>query len=289
MIRVRPKHVYRSEFATTTPTSSTSLLLVTYVLPILVVALYSPVVRQVAAFVQPTSPIIRRGNGSGNGQQSYIPCDSSTTTTLYGIKGFRGWFERTFPTAVVPIPRAKGKSAKGGKSRKSADSNDDGQHSDHFDHVLVDVNQLLHVAMRRSNSPNHALVLMIKELDKLIALAKPTRSIVLALDGPPSAAKLATQRGRRYGILQRGALHKRTLDFLVKRGVIGPDHPELSGLSAEEFSALGIEISGPDGWASIASTQGDGAAATNSRPAMAGSVLERPKLSAMPRRRPLWQ
>ena len=100
-------------------------------------------------------------------------------------------------------------------------------------------------------------MLMIKELDKLLDLAKPTRSVVLALDGPPSAAKLATQRGRRYGILQRGELHKRTLDFLVERGVIGPDHPEIRGLSVEEFAGLGIEISGPDGWASVAGDAND--------------------------------
>lgn len=170
----------------------------------------------------------------------------ASSTALHGIKGFRAWFERTFPTAVVPVPRPRFDSK--GKQ---------GLHSETFDHVLVDVNPVMHVAMRRSKSPSHALVLMVKELDKLLDMARPTRSVVLAIDGPPSAAKLATQRKRRYGILQRGELHKRTLDFLLKRGVIGPDNPELRGLTPEEFGKIGLQVSGPDGWTSVETLGGE--------------------------------
>ena len=68
-----------------------------------------------------------------------------TSTSLNGIKGFRAWFERTFPTAVVPIPR-------GGNNSKPSSNSDpkSTSHSETFDHVLIDVNQLLHVSMRRS-------------------------------------------------------------------------------------------------------------------------------------------
>ena len=68
---------------------------------------------------------------------------SVSSSALFGIKGFRGWFEKTFPSAVVPIP----------KGSKGAPPHE--QHSESFDHVLIDANQLLHIAMRRSHSPSH--------------------------------------------------------------------------------------------------------------------------------------
>jgi hypothetical protein len=104
-------------------------------------------------------------------------------TALYGIKGFRSWFESQFPDAILAMPK-------------------DTAH-DEFDHVLIDMNQLLHVALRRSRSEGHALTLLMKELDACCDLASPRRSLVLAMDGPPSAAKLATQRRRRFSTIVR--------------------------------------------------------------------------------------
>lgn len=109
--------------------------------------------------------------------------DSSTTTALNGIKGFRSWFESQFPDAILAMPRDTA--------------------YDEFDHLLIDMNQLLHVALRRSRSEGHALTLLMKELDACIDLALPKRSVVLAMDGPPSAAKLATQRRRRFSTVAR--------------------------------------------------------------------------------------
>jgi len=151
-----------------------------------------PRIRSASAFVPHPTPVVVP-------KSRIRPHDNpaASASALFGIKGFRGWFEKTFPSAVVPIPKSTGASP-------------DEQHGESFDHVLIDANQLLHIAMRRSKSPSHALMMMIKELDKLLALASPRRSVVLALDGPPSAAKLATQRSRRYGILQRGELQWRT-------------------------------------------------------------------------------
>ncbi|GAX28548.1 5'-3' exoribonuclease 1 [Fistulifera solaris] len=96
---------------------------------------------------------------------------------LNGIRGFRSWLESTHPDAIYPIRQL--------------------QDQDNFDHVLIDLNQFLHVIVRNSRSDDHALVLLMKELDLLIQMATPTKSLVLAIDGPPSAAKLATQRQRR--------------------------------------------------------------------------------------------
>lgn len=107
----------------------------------------------------------------------------TTTTSLNGIKGFRAWFENQFPDATIEL-----------NSETS---------QEYFDHVLIDMNQVLHVIMRRSRSKEHAIRLLMSELDRMIRLTTPTRSLVLAIDGAPSAAKLATQRRRRYGTLVR--------------------------------------------------------------------------------------
>jgi hypothetical protein len=105
-----------------------------------------------------------------------------STTSLFGIKGFRAWFEGQFPNATFEIsPSSK----------------------ETFDHVFVDMNQVLHVIMRRSRSKEHSIRLLMSELDSIMGLTTPTKSLVLAIDGPPAAAKLATQRRRRYGTLVR--------------------------------------------------------------------------------------
>ena len=53
----------------------------------------------------------------------------TTTTALNGIRGFRSWFNSTFPSAYHPI-----------------DTTND---FEEFDHVLIDMNQILHVVLRR--------------------------------------------------------------------------------------------------------------------------------------------
>ena len=139
-------------------------------------------------------------------------------TELNGIKGFRSWFESTFPNAMTPIvtefytPISPKKNSKSQKFK-----NDNTYHTDTFEHVLIDVNQLLHVALRRARNEGHALTMVLKELDKCLDLAQPTKSVVLALDGPPSAAKLATQRRRRYGTVIRAALKRERQKVFAQR------------------------------------------------------------------------
>lgn len=133
-----------------------------------------------------------------------------------GIKGFRGWFESTFPNSMTPIntsPSSILKHKQEEKKKKKQLVYD----SETFDHVLIDVNQLLHVSLRRARNEGHALTMVIKELDKCLHLAQPTKSVVLALDGPPSAAKLATQRRRRYGLVVRAAWKRERRKLLEER------------------------------------------------------------------------
>jgi hypothetical protein len=122
---------------------------------------------------------------------------------LNGIRGFRSWFESQFPNAMDTIEHSHKK-----------------KQSEAFHHVLVDMNQLLHIVLRRSRSEGHALTLLIQELDKCMEIASPIRSIVLAFDGPPAAAKLATQRRRRLGTVIRADRKMARMELLKSRGVL---------------------------------------------------------------------
>jgi XRN 5'-3' exonuclease N-terminus len=104
-----------------------------------------------------------------------------TSSALQGISGFRSWFESQFPESVVAI---------------NVDSSEET-----FDHVLLDMNHVIHIVLRRSRSQEHAIRMLLSELDGMLRMAVPTKSLVIALDGAPAAAKLATQRTRRYGTL----------------------------------------------------------------------------------------
>jgi hypothetical protein len=134
-----------------------------------------------------------------------------------GIKGFRAWFESQFPDAMLDIPKVGGQTGKGGNVKDSGASGIQGANTkkgkkggadktvttEEFDHVLVDMNQLLHIVVRKSRSDGHGLILLMKELDDVLATAVPKQSLVLAMDGPPSAAKVATQRKRRLAVITK--------------------------------------------------------------------------------------
>ncbi len=107
---------------------------------------------------------------------------SKSSTAIFGIKGFRAWFEDQFPNAVSNV--------------------DVDQHPDTFDHVLIDMNQILHTVLRRSRNNEQAIKFLMVELDTLVQRCRPSQSLVLAIDGSAAAAKLATQRKRRYSIMK---------------------------------------------------------------------------------------
>jgi XRN 5'-3' exonuclease N-terminus len=119
----------------------------------------------------------------------------SKETSLMGIKGFRSWFESQFPDAITAMMK-------------------EGAHDD-FDHVLIDMNQLLHIVLRKSRSEGHCFTLLMQELDACVAMATPKQSLVLAMDGPPGAAKLATQRRRRFGTVYKTGVKVVQLDKLM--------------------------------------------------------------------------
>ena len=60
----------------------------------------------------------------------------------------------------------------------------------------IDLNGLVHQAIRKASNIDHAIVRLFAALDRLLE-ASPRKSVSLLLDGPGPLAKLHTQRSRR--------------------------------------------------------------------------------------------
>eukprot|EP00752_Nemacystus_decipiens_P010116 g9017.t1 len=94
-----------------------------------------------------------------------------------GIPGFHKWFSGAFPTAVSDAPH--------------------GRQQEGFDHVCIDMNQILHVALRRAVDEDHAIRRIYKDVNRVLKRLPPRRSVVFAFDGSAPLAKLLVQRQRR--------------------------------------------------------------------------------------------
>ncbi|KAG0319085.1 hypothetical protein BGZ99_005293 [Dissophora globulifera] len=89
---------------------------------------------------------------------------------------FIDWFQTRFPQAARSIPNHEG-------SR--------------FDSVFIDVNCILHPAMRTAKNETQFVKKLFSILDRLLAQFIPNRVCYLSVDGPAPAAKLLTQKARR--------------------------------------------------------------------------------------------
>jgi len=173
-----------------------------------------------------------------------------------GIKGFRSWFESAFPSSVTkvqhPSPERKApkKQRGGGKIVSSSISNVNRStqqqqqqietQPETYDHVLIDANQFLHSNLRKAFNRKlkrskgnaqfdgqnldedfieYSLLLLIQDLNRLTStVAIPRKSLVIAIDGSPGAAKLEMQRRRRYGLYKKVELQQKLLQVLRERG-----------------------------------------------------------------------
>lgn len=106
-----------------------------------------------------------RGPFSGK-QQGYLKTESA----LYGIRGFRKWFEQQFPSAITYLPNL-GYKEENKTENKRTDNTSSNSH-DSFDHVLIDMNQMLHTTMRRARSEGHALTILLREIDYCIKMTR---------------------------------------------------------------------------------------------------------------------
>lgn len=166
---------------------------------------------------------------------------------LYGIKGFRSWFESNFPTSMVTVDAPMVQMhAKDSKKKQPVPTKTNQKHKNRlpqiYDHVLIDANQYLHSTLRRAYNRNSkkrlrnnetmdwdqgldedtlelSLVFLFRELDHLVtSIAIPRKSIVIALDGSPGAAKLDIQRERRFGIYRKAETQRKQIRILKDRG-----------------------------------------------------------------------
>ena len=168
---------------------------------------------------------------------------------LNGIKGFRSWFEATFPSSMITVdaPDVKwGQSTNRQRQTPQKPTADNEQQARSslpqvYDHVLVDANQYLHTNLRRAynrmakkrlshntrdwdNSLDDetielSLAFLLRELDHLVtSIAIPRKSIVIALDGSPGAAKLDMQRRRRFGIYRKAEMQQKLISIMKERG-----------------------------------------------------------------------
>ena len=130
---------------------------------------------------------------------AFLPYPSSSRnihqTKLYGIKGFRSWFESAFPSAVTTIhPDHPTTSA------SAVTSSSTSKHQpETFDHVLIDANQILHTTLRKAynrkakssstmqSNLDHeiiefSLLLFLKEINRITTTtAIPGKSLVIAI------------------------------------------------------------------------------------------------------------
>jgi len=95
-----------------------------------------------------------------------------------GLKQVRfiDWFEKKFPHAVTVIP-----------------TNQCGN----FDSVFIDVNCILHPAMRTAKTEAAFIKKLFTILDRLLGQFVPGRICYFSVDGPAPMAKLLTQKARR--------------------------------------------------------------------------------------------
>ena len=107
------------------------------------------------------------------------PRPHKATTRLHGIANFGTFFAESWLGAGAC------------SSRKCPPA------KDVFDHVLVDVNQYVHTSARRATSQDDAVKRLYAALDGVLRVARPRKSLVLALDGAAPVAKIVTQRKRR--------------------------------------------------------------------------------------------
>lgn len=90
-----------------------------------------------------------------------------------GIKDYHKWLRQSYPTIFKP------------------------KYLDFYDHLYLDINYLLHYVHYGSKNQNQILYKFFSCIEKLVQTFNPTKSIIIAGDGPAPIAKLLLQRERR--------------------------------------------------------------------------------------------
>mmetsp|Transcript_30559 Transcript_30559/g.44398 ORF Transcript_30559/g.44398 Transcript_30559/m.44398 type:complete len:740 (-) Transcript_30559:233-2452(-) len=121
-----------------------------------------------------------------------------------GIKGLNSWISSSFSGVIVdaPNPPFRQGGYKGKNARRRRPPN---KIQNSYDHVLIDANEIVHRAFRRSSTENQVFRHIVRRLDEVFQNYPPRISALIALDGPGPNAKMLEQRKRRiYGALKSG-------------------------------------------------------------------------------------
>ena len=165
-----------------------------------------------------------------------------------GIPGYTKWLKLRFPGCFHPVHRNQPLAAQlplpiAGRVRP-------------FDHVHFDLAARLYMVSGRANDTSHLLKLLLGDLHAVVRWAAPKRSVTLAIDGVPPAAKLWTQRIRRFdpkrgndsGRKRRGI---DTLGFtigtlLMRQVGMALHFCAVQALQAKQFAKTVFYVSGPE-------------------------------------------
>ena len=93
-----------------------------------------------------------------------------------GIDGYTRWLQEAYPKCFVAAPPSKPRP---------------------FDHVYLDlIGHFHYFAYQGAKNEEHLTKLVYKDVDRILKLLQPRKSVVLMMDGPAPRAKLLTQRAR---------------------------------------------------------------------------------------------
>lgn len=124
-----------------------------------------------------------------------------------------------------------------------------------FEHVFVDMNGVIHPALREAQDEESLILNLFRQLDRMLAYVQPTRSVTLAVDGPAPVAKLSTQRERRAEVcngkrMQKCDLMKMAItpgsELMSERIAEALKYYCAQRLGTQKYKGVVFEVCGPD-------------------------------------------
>jgi 5'-3' exonuclease len=162
-----------------------------------------------------------------------------------GIPGYTRWLRQRFGVAFHPVVPTKPLGLQCPHHNRLG-----------FDHVHFDLAARLYMVSGRANDTAHLVRLLLRDLHRVVRWTSPRQSVTLAVDGVPPAAKLWTQRIRRFerkratssGASSRGIdTLGFTLGTLVMRQVgLALSFFAVQALQANDFAHTVFYVSGPE-------------------------------------------
>ena len=113
-----------------------------------------------------------------------------------GIQGYYDWLKTSYPEVFSELK----------KSRR-------------YDHVMIDMNHIFHNAINSATTEKGFVVRIYRALDFLLSRCLATKSIYLAVDGPPPYSKIALQRKRR-GMVDAKSAKKKMSSLCLTPGTV---------------------------------------------------------------------